>query len=109
MCLRWRQISKPIVCGVKGYTIYHGTALLSIADVALAADDLRYMPSLIEYNSLPWETGLSVKRSKEILFLQVQSEHLLAPSFSFFVFPSSFLLLSSGPRSLPFLAPFSLS
>jgi enoyl-CoA hydratase/carnithine racemase len=70
MCLRWRQIPKPIVCGVKGYTIYHGTALLAIADVALAADDLRYMPSLIEYNSLPWETGLSVKRSKEILFLQ---------------------------------------
>lgn len=70
MCLRWRQLPKPLICGVKGYTVYHATALLAVADVALAADDLRYMPSLIEYNNLPFEAGLNVKRSKEILFTQ---------------------------------------
>ena len=70
MCLKWRQLPKPIICGVKGYTIYHGTALLAISDIAVAAEDLLYMPSLIEYNSLPWETSLNAKRSKEILFTQ---------------------------------------
>ena len=70
MCLKWRQLPKPIICGVKGYTIYHATALLAISDIAVAADDLMYMPSLIEYNSLPWEAGLNAKRSKEILFTQ---------------------------------------
>jgi hypothetical protein len=28
------------------------------------------MPGLLEYNSLPWDTGLHVRRAKELLFLQ---------------------------------------
>ena len=71
MCLRWRQLPKPLICGLKGYCIYHATALAAVADIALAADDMKYMPSLIEYNNLPHEVGLSTKRAKEILFLQV--------------------------------------
>jgi enoyl-CoA hydratase/carnithine racemase len=113
LCRAWsKQLPKPLLLGVQGYCIYHATALVAVADICLAASDLRYMPSLIEcvsplptawpldrrrgsrparptpwlgrgctgalanirathrYNSLPFETGLSLKRAKEILFLQ---------------------------------------
>jgi enoyl-CoA hydratase len=33
MCLRWRDLRKPLVAGVKGYCIYHGVAIASCADV----------------------------------------------------------------------------
>ena len=49
MCLKWRQLPKPIVCGIKGYTIYHACAVMSCCDIILAADDAKIMPSLVEY------------------------------------------------------------
>ena len=70
MCLRWRQLSKPLLCGVKGYTIYHGCAVMSVADIIIAADDSRIMPSLVEYTSLPWDLALNTRKAKEILMLQ---------------------------------------
>jgi enoyl-CoA hydratase/carnithine racemase len=46
MCLRWRSIRKPVICAAKGFTIYHGAAVMSVADIVIASDDLKYMPSL---------------------------------------------------------------
>jgi hypothetical protein len=48
MCLKWRSIRKPVICAAKGFTIYHGAAVMSVADIVIAADDLKYMPSLGE-------------------------------------------------------------
>ena len=74
--LKWRRIRKPIVCGLKGYTIYHGTVLSACADICLAADDLKYMPSLVEANLFPWVANLHIQKVKEILFTQ---RFILAP------------------------------
>mmetsp|Transcript_60422 Transcript_60422/g.189241 ORF Transcript_60422/g.189241 Transcript_60422/m.189241 type:complete len:219 (+) Transcript_60422:2-658(+) len=70
MCLKWRQLPKPVICGVKGFTIYHGCAVMSIADVVVAADDSKIMPSLVEYTSLPWDLALNTRKAKEIMMLQ---------------------------------------
>ena len=70
MCLKWRDMRKPLIVGVRGYCIYHGMALLSCADVAIVAEDAKLMPGLIEYNSLPWDSGLRLRGAKEVLFLQ---------------------------------------
>lgn len=70
MCLKWRQLSKPLLAGVKGYVIYHGCAIMSCADIVIAADDVKIMPSLVEYTSLPWDLALNAKKVKEIMMLQ---------------------------------------
>ena len=70
MCLRWRSLPKPIICGVKGYVIYHGTALVSVCDLVIAADNTKLMPTLAEYTTLPFDAGLAVRRAKEIMMTQ---------------------------------------
>lgn len=30
-CSRWRNIRKPVICAAKGFTIYHGAAVMSVA------------------------------------------------------------------------------
>lgn len=59
-----------MVAAVQGYCIYHGMAILSCADVVIAAENAKLMPGLVEYNSLPWDSALNVRRAKEVLFLQ---------------------------------------
>ena len=68
--LRWRRLRKPIICGLKGYCIYHGTVVSACADIVYAAEDLKYMPSLVEANLFPWAANLQVQKVKEILFTQ---------------------------------------
>ena len=75
-CLRWRRLRKPLVCALRGYCIYHGTVLASCADLCIAADDLRFMPSLVEANLFPWAAHLQAQKIKEILFTQ---RFVLAP------------------------------
>ncbi|KAI9006853.1 ClpP/crotonase-like domain-containing protein [Hyaloraphidium curvatum] len=70
MCLKWRSIRKPVICAAKGWTIYHGAAVMSVADIVIAADDLRYFPSLVEFTSLPWDLHLNARKAKEIFFSQ---------------------------------------
>jgi hypothetical protein len=67
MCLRWRQLAKPLVIGIKGYTIYHGCAVMSCGDIVIAADDSKVMPSLVEYTSLPWDLALNAKVPPSLL------------------------------------------
>jgi enoyl-CoA hydratase len=75
-CLRWRRLRKPLVCALRGYCIYHGTVLAACADLCVAADDLRFMPSLVEANLFPWAVHLQAQKIKEILFTQ---RFVLAP------------------------------
>lgn len=65
-CLRWRRLRKPLVVGLQGYTIYHGSVVACCADVVIAAENLRYMPSLVEANLFPWAAGLHPQRIKEV-------------------------------------------
>lgn len=76
MCLRWRQLPKPLICGIKGYTIYHATAVVGVCDVVLCDETLRFMPGLLEMNSLLFDVGFSAKRAKELLMTQ---RFVLAP------------------------------
>lgn len=68
MCLAWRQLSKPVVCAVHGYCIYHACAVVSCCDIVIAAEDARFMPSLVEATFLPWDTH--PRRAKEIMLMQ---------------------------------------
>jgi enoyl-CoA hydratase len=54
MCLKWRSLPKPTICAVQGYCIYHACAVASSCDIILAADDAKFMPSLVEATFLPW-------------------------------------------------------
>lgn len=74
MCLRWRQLPKPLLCGVHSYCVYHACAVASCADIVIAADDARFMPSLVEATFLPWD--VPPRRAKEIMMMQ---RFVLAP------------------------------
>eukprot|EP01051_Picozoa_sp_SAG22_P002015 SAG22_NODE_86_length_21440_cov_288.248700_2_plen_273_part_00 len=67
-CLRWRSLPKPIVAAVQGFCIYHGCAVASSADLIIAADDAKFMPSLVEATFLPWD--VHPRKAKEIMMLQ---------------------------------------
>eukprot|EP00943_MAST-04B_sp_MAST-4B-sp1_P001364 g1364.t1 len=69
-CLRWRHIRKPVLCGIKGYCIYHGTVVSACADIVYGTPDLKYMPSLVENNIFPWAANLNIQQVKEIIFTQ---------------------------------------
>ncbi|KAJ3332935.1 hypothetical protein HDU93_008871 [Gonapodya sp. JEL0774] len=78
MCLKWRSLRKPLICAVKGvsiplinvYVVYHGFAVMAIADIVIAADNVKLMPSLVEFTSLPHDLQLNVRKCKEIFFTQ---------------------------------------
>lgn len=69
MCLKWRQLSKPLIGGVNGVCIFHAFAVASVCDVLLAAEDARFLPAgAMQYCSIPWDMALKVRKAKEILF-----------------------------------------
>ena len=74
MCLKWRSLSKPTVCAVQGYCIYHACAVASSCDLIIAADDAKFMPSLVEATFLPWD--VHPRKAREIMMLQ---RFILAP------------------------------
>ena len=43
---------------------------MSVADIVISADDLKYMPSLVEFTTLPWDLHLNARKAKEIFFAQ---------------------------------------
>merc|ERR1719473_2644693 len=67
MCLGWRQLSKPLLGGVKGYCVYHGAAVAATCDILLCAEDAKIMPGLVEHNTLPYDLALNSRKAKEIL------------------------------------------
>ncbi|KXS14704.1 ClpP/crotonase [Gonapodya prolifera JEL478] len=70
MCLKWWNMRKPLICAVKGYVVYHAFAVMAIADIIIAADDVKLMPSLVEFTSLPWDLNLNIRKTKELLYSQ---------------------------------------
>ena len=64
--LRWRNLPKPTIAAVQGYCIFGGWIIASGMDVIIAADDAKFLPSLFQYFSVPWD--LHPRKAKEILF-----------------------------------------
>jgi enoyl-CoA hydratase len=66
MSLRWRAISKPTIAQVHGWCIFGGWMIASCMDMIIAADNTRFMTSLLQYFTLPYDVG--VRQAKELLF-----------------------------------------
>jgi enoyl-CoA hydratase len=64
--LRWRDLPKPTIAQVQGFCIFGGWMIASAMDLIVAADDARFLPSLTQYFSAPWDIG--VRKAKEVLF-----------------------------------------
>lgn len=66
MSLRWRDLPKPTVACVHGWCIFGGWIIASSMDLIVASDDARFLTSLLQFFTLPWEVG--PRKAKEILF-----------------------------------------
>jgi enoyl-CoA hydratase len=64
--LRWRELPKPTIAMVQGYCIFGGWLIASTMDLIIAADDAKFLPSFVQYFSVPWDLG--PRKTKEILF-----------------------------------------
>lgn len=64
--LRWRNLEKPTIAMVHGYCIYGGWMIASAMDVVFASEDALFLPSLLQYFSVPWDIG--ARKAKEVLF-----------------------------------------
>jgi enoyl-CoA hydratase len=64
--LRWRDFPKPTIAQVHGFCIYGGWTFAAGMDIIIASEDAKFLPSLLQYFSVPWDVG--VRRAKEILF-----------------------------------------
>jgi enoyl-CoA hydratase len=66
MGVRWRELPKPTIAEIHGYCIFGGWLIASAMDIIIAAEDALFLPSLLQYFSVPWDIG--VRKAKEILF-----------------------------------------
>lgn len=64
--LRWRDLEKPTIAQVHGFCIFGGWMFAAAMDLIVAADDTMFLPSLLQYFSIPWDVG--VRKAKEILY-----------------------------------------
>lgn len=64
--LRWRDLPKPTIAEVQGFCIFGGWLIASAMDIIIASDDAKFLPSHLQYNSIPWDLG--PRKAKEILF-----------------------------------------
>lgn len=64
--LRWRDFSKPAVAAVQGYCIYGGWMIASACDILFASEDARFLPSNLQYFSVPWD--IHHRKAKALLF-----------------------------------------
>ncbi len=64
--LRWRDLDKPTIAQVHGYCIFGGWMVASSMDLIVASEDALFLPSLLQYFSIPWDIG--VRKAKEVLF-----------------------------------------
>jgi enoyl-CoA hydratase len=66
LSLRWRALSKPTIAQVHGWCIFGGWMIAAAMDLVVASDDARFMTSLLQYFTLPYDVG--VRQAKELLF-----------------------------------------
>ena len=64
--LRWRNLEKPTIAQVHGFCIFGGWMIAAAMDLIVASEDAMFLPSLLQYFSIPWDVG--VRKAKEILF-----------------------------------------
>ncbi len=64
--LRWRDLPKPTIAMVHGYCIYGGWQIASSMDFIVASEDAMFLPSFLEYFSVPWDVG--IRKAKELVF-----------------------------------------
>jgi enoyl-CoA hydratase len=64
--LRWRDLPKPTIAQVHGFCIFGGWMFAAAMDLIVASEDAMFLPSLLQYFSIPWDIG--VRKSKEIMF-----------------------------------------
>lgn len=64
--LRWRNIPKPTIAMVQGYCIFGGWIFAAAMDIIFASEDALFLPSHIQYFSVPWDIG--PRKAKEVLF-----------------------------------------
>ena len=64
--MRWRNLPKPTIAGVRGYCIFGGWIIASAMDIIYAGESAKFLGSNFQYFSVPWD--LSVRRAKELLF-----------------------------------------
>jgi len=62
----WRDLPKATIAMVHGYCILGGCEIAASMDMIIAADDTKFLPSFVEFFTLPWEIG--VRKAKEVLF-----------------------------------------
>jgi enoyl-CoA hydratase len=79
MSLRWRALSKPTIAQVHGWCIFGGWMFAAAMDLIVASDDARFLTSLLQYFTLPYDVG--VRQAKELLFdpqeISAQRAHAL--------------------------------
>ncbi|MBN1663267.1 MAG: enoyl-CoA hydratase/isomerase family protein [Deltaproteobacteria bacterium] len=66
MGMRWRDLPKPTIAEIHGYCIFGGWLIASAMDIIVASEDALFLPSFLQYFSVPWDIG--VRKTKEILF-----------------------------------------
>jgi enoyl-CoA hydratase len=66
MSLRWRALSKPTIAQVHGWCIFGGWMIAAAMDMIVASDDARFLTSLLQYFTLPYDVG--VRQAKELMF-----------------------------------------
>jgi enoyl-CoA hydratase len=64
--LRWRDLTKPTIAQVHGFCIFGGWMFAAAMDLIVASEDAMFLPSLLQYFSIPWDIG--VRKAKEILY-----------------------------------------
>ena len=64
--LRWRDLDKPTIAQVHGYCIFGGWMFAAAMDLIVAAEDAMFLPSLLQYFSIPWD--VPIRKAKEVLF-----------------------------------------
>lgn len=66
MHLRWRNVSKPMICAVHGYCIFGGWMVASTADIIFASEDALFLGAAFQYFSIPYD--IHPRKAKELLF-----------------------------------------
>lgn len=64
--IKWRNLPKATIAMVEGYCIFGGWMIAAAMDLVFAADDALFLPSQLEYFSVPWD--IHPKKAKELLF-----------------------------------------
>jgi enoyl-CoA hydratase len=64
--LRWRNLDKPTIAQVQGLCIFGGWMFAAAMDLIVASDDAMFLPALMQYFSIPWDTP--IRKAKEAMF-----------------------------------------